>query len=49
MTTETALLAEALTDLADAPAEVRDMVGAELLYALGLAVRPESEPIEVAS
>lgn len=40
MTTATAALAEALTDLPDAPPEVRDQLGAELLYALGLLTRP---------
>ncbi|MGW7001319.1 hypothetical protein ACWGCW_00475 [Streptomyces sp. NPDC054933] len=51
MTTATAALAEALTDLPDAPPEVRQLVGAELLYALGLAERPshlddELNPVE---
>lgn len=51
MTTDTAALAEVLTDLPDAPTEVRDRLGVELLYALGLAERPghlddELNPVE---
>ena len=46
MTTATAALAEALADLPDAPREVRDQIGAELLYALGVRPRPTFEPEE---
>ncbi|MDX3354706.1 hypothetical protein PV703_15610 [Streptomyces sp. ME01-24h] len=40
----TAVLAESLTVLPDAPGPVRNTVGLELLYALGLATRPDPEP-----
>jgi hypothetical protein len=40
MTTDTAVLAEALPGLLDVPPEVRVRLGAELLYAEHLAARP---------
>lgn len=49
MTTATAAMAEALTGLPDAPAEMRNSLGAQLLYALGLRTRPTAEDEEAAA
>lgn len=46
MTTGTAALAETLTDLPDAPPEVQQAIGAQLLYALNLVPRPTHVPEE---
>lgn len=50
MNPKTAALAEVLTDLPDAPSQVRLRLGAELLYSLGLLARPgleENEPTAI--
>lgn len=46
MTSATAALAETLLELPDAPPQMRDAVGAELLHALGLAGR-QLEPLSL--
>lgn len=42
MTTDTAALSVVLGDLPDAPDDVRQTVGTELLYALALIPRPDT-------
>lgn len=49
MTTATAAMAQALAALPDAPREVQQSWGAQLLYALGLATRPNDTDEETAA